>query len=195
MCADFKPGQALLKMPLLTAQFVKTIGARKALLNAVEELAGTRRTRSRDEGATPMNDVTKAAERLRRFRDSGAIEIRGSTYDGGMGQYDVDVDDVLAWALPLLDTELITEDRLRAVGFSQREGCERKYLQVDVIDGDNYKHIHVDDLLSLPRKPRWNLRGGSSNNITIQSFPKTMGDVFMAARLLGIPLTEPAERP
>jgi hypothetical protein len=39
MCADFKPGQSLLKMPLLTAQFVKTIGARKALLNAVEELS------------------------------------------------------------------------------------------------------------------------------------------------------------
>jgi hypothetical protein len=39
MASDFKPGEAMLKMPLLTAQFVKTIGARKALLNAVEDLS------------------------------------------------------------------------------------------------------------------------------------------------------------
>jgi hypothetical protein len=39
MASDFKPGEAMLKMPALTAQFVKTIGARKALLNAVAALA------------------------------------------------------------------------------------------------------------------------------------------------------------
>ena len=127
-----------------------------------------------------MSEVSKAAERLSKNGYSSTIEldaagptgfviVNGSTWD--------DVTDLADWALPLLDSEPITEDWLRSVGFDDVHGCM-------AVKGNN------ENCLSYLKTTASFFVQGRGVEIR-----KARGSVRMLCLSLGIPLKQPAERP
>ena len=134
-----------------------------------------------------MSEVSKAAERLSKNGYSSTIEldaagptgfviVNGSTWD--------DVTDLADWALPLLDSEPITEDWLEAVGFKRSD--EGTMLRVAAASPN--KHLRYTAVSFDVVSGNW-----FANGLGCQE-QKTRGAVRMLCLSLGIPLKQPAER-
>ena len=141
-----------------------------------------------------MSEVAKAAERLRELQgselfsvepdgDKRAIATRGIGVTWELWQK---CKAVISWALPLLDSEPITEDWLLEVGFIRSDHPPSVYHEL--IEG---RLIYWDKGIwrcEMRKKgDAWSESLSANNNM------KTRGSVRMLCLSLGITLTEPSQ--
>ena len=138
-----------------------------------------------------MSEVSKAAERLRELQgselfsvepdgDKRAIATRGIGVTWELWQK---CKAVIRWALPLLDSEPITEDWLLEVGFIRSDHPPSVYHEL--IEG----RFLYKDRKDLDPEPFWDWVVDGS----LVACLFTRGQIRLLALALDIPLKEPAE--